>query len=101
MNGNDQTEWFDDYAEGADELQVDEYDITATPNDFNVMTLYSFDSVMDMLPYRAARHGHFLPLLPWFVGFDGGVVLDPMMGSGTQSQGLIRRKGKMWSCQPK
>ncbi len=30
-------EWFDDYAEGADELQIDEYDITATPNDFNVL----------------------------------------------------------------
>ncbi len=42
MNDNDQREWFDDYAEGADELQVEEYDITATPNDFNVMTLYSF-----------------------------------------------------------
>ena len=35
-------EWFDDYAEGVDEFQVGEYDITATPNDFNVMTLYSF-----------------------------------------------------------
>jgi uncharacterized protein with ParB-like and HNH nuclease domain len=42
MNGNDSTEWFDDYAEGADELQVDEYDITATPNDFNVITLHNF-----------------------------------------------------------
>ena len=35
-------EWFDDYAEGADELQIDEYDITATPNDFNVLTLHNF-----------------------------------------------------------
>ena len=34
--------WFQDYAEGHDELQVEEYDITATPNDFNVMTLCSF-----------------------------------------------------------
>lgn len=42
MNGNERDDWFDDYAEGADELQVDEYDITATPNDFNVMTLNSF-----------------------------------------------------------
>ncbi len=42
MNENEQSDWFDDYAEGADELQVEEYDITASPNDFNVMTLYSF-----------------------------------------------------------
>jgi uncharacterized protein with ParB-like and HNH nuclease domain len=42
MSGEEQADWFDDYAEGADELQVDEYDITATPNDFNVMTLHSF-----------------------------------------------------------
>lgn len=42
MNENDSTDWFDDYAEGADDLQVDEYDITATPNDFNVITLHNF-----------------------------------------------------------
>lgn len=35
-------DWFDDYAEGHDELQIKEYDITASPNDFNVMTLCSF-----------------------------------------------------------
>ena len=35
-------DWFDDYAEGHDELQIEEYDITASPNDFNVMTLCSF-----------------------------------------------------------
>ena len=34
--------WFDDYAEGNDDLQIEEYDITASPNDFNVMTLCSF-----------------------------------------------------------
>lgn len=34
---------FDDYAEGEDsDLQVEEYDITASPNDFNVMTIFSF-----------------------------------------------------------
>lgn len=36
------TDWFDDYAEGADDIQIGEYDITSTPNDFNVMTLNSF-----------------------------------------------------------
>lgn len=35
-------DWFDDYAEEEDELQIDEYDITATPNDFNVSTLFNF-----------------------------------------------------------
>ena len=39
---DDASPWFDDYAEDADELQIDEYDITATPNDFNVLTLFSF-----------------------------------------------------------
>ncbi|MER8386619.1 DUF262 domain-containing protein [Mesorhizobium sp. M1428] len=39
---DDTDSWFDDYADDADEGQVDEYDITATPNDFNVLTLYSF-----------------------------------------------------------
>lgn len=34
--------WFEDYAEDEDELQIDEYDITATPNDFNVSTLFNF-----------------------------------------------------------
>jgi len=34
--------WFEDYAEGDDEAQIDEYDITASPNDFNVLTLFSF-----------------------------------------------------------
>lgn len=35
-------DWFDDYAENADDNQIDEYDVTATPNDFNVLTLFSF-----------------------------------------------------------
>jgi len=35
-------QWFDDYADEEDELQIDEYDITATPNDFNVSTLFNF-----------------------------------------------------------
>lgn len=41
MDENGQS-WFEDYAEDADELQVEEYDITVSPNDFNVMTLHSF-----------------------------------------------------------
>lgn len=34
--------WFDDYAEGAEEIQIEEYDITAAPNDFNILTIYNF-----------------------------------------------------------
>ncbi len=35
-------DWFEDYADGDEEAQIDEYDITASPNDFNVLTLFSF-----------------------------------------------------------
>ncbi len=35
-------EWFDDYVDEEDEVQINEYDITATPNDFNVSTLFNF-----------------------------------------------------------
>jgi len=35
-------EWFDDYVDEEDEVQINEYDITATPNDFNVSTLFHF-----------------------------------------------------------
>jgi uncharacterized protein with ParB-like and HNH nuclease domain len=36
------TNWFDDYADDEVDTQIDEYDITAAPNDFNVLTLFSF-----------------------------------------------------------
>ncbi|QLA20146.1 GmrSD restriction endonuclease domain-containing protein [Desulfolutivibrio sulfoxidireducens] len=42
MNQVNSTEWFEDYAEGTDDIQIDEYDITSTPNDFNVITINSF-----------------------------------------------------------
>ncbi len=35
--------WYDDYVgELDDDFQIDEYDLTATPNDFNVLTIQSF-----------------------------------------------------------
>jgi uncharacterized protein with ParB-like and HNH nuclease domain len=34
--------WFEDYADEVDESQIAEYDITAAPNDFNVLTIQSF-----------------------------------------------------------
>lgn len=42
MTTNEGTKWFDDYAEDVDEIQIEEYDITAAPNDFNVLTIFSF-----------------------------------------------------------
>src|SRR5438067_1854730 len=42
MAKNKGENWFEDYADDADEVQIEEYDITAAPNDFNVLTIYSF-----------------------------------------------------------
>jgi len=42
MSEANRSEWFEDYANVGEDLQVEEYDITATPNDFNVITLYNF-----------------------------------------------------------
>ena len=42
MDDNGRGDWYDDADEEDHELQVDEYDITVSPNDFNVMTLCSF-----------------------------------------------------------
>lgn len=39
---SEEDNWFEDYADGDEQAQIDEYDITATPNDFNVLTLFSF-----------------------------------------------------------
>ncbi len=42
MNDNGASGWFEDYAQDTDEIEVEEYDITVSPNDFNVMTLHNF-----------------------------------------------------------
>ena len=42
MNGKNCDNWFDDSVEDIDDLQIDEYDITAIPNDWNILTIYSF-----------------------------------------------------------
>jgi len=39
---DEEEEWFEDYAEDVNDTQIDEYDITAAPNDFNVLTIYNF-----------------------------------------------------------
>jgi hypothetical protein len=38
----DDDERYEDYADDADEIQIGEYDITAAPNDFNILTIYNF-----------------------------------------------------------
>ena len=39
----DESDWFDDGEDGdAGEAEIDEYDVTASPNDFNVSTIVSF-----------------------------------------------------------
>src|SRR5260370_40069421 len=33
---------FEDYVGDDDDFQIDEYDLTATPNDFNILTIFNF-----------------------------------------------------------
>jgi len=35
-------EWFDDYVKDEEETEIDEYELIATPNDFNLLTIYNF-----------------------------------------------------------
>ncbi len=42
MTNNDGSTWFEDYIDEVDDIQIGEYDITAAPNDFNVLTIHSF-----------------------------------------------------------
>jgi hypothetical protein len=34
--------WFDDENEGLEEVQIEEYELTSSPNDFNILTINSF-----------------------------------------------------------
>src|SRR3989304_8518367 len=42
MEIDDEKLWFDDYGGEADDIQIEEYEITAAPNDFNVLTIFNF-----------------------------------------------------------
>lgn len=42
MTNNDASAWFDDYVDEEEDVQIGEYDITAAPNDFNVLTINNF-----------------------------------------------------------
>jgi len=35
-------DWVDGLADDSDDLQVEEYDLTSSPNDFNTTTIYNF-----------------------------------------------------------
>jgi len=42
MVESNKSDWFEDYAEDGDDTQIIEYDISAAPNDFDILTIYSF-----------------------------------------------------------
>lgn len=45
------SEWFDDYSDDEEEIGAIDYDLSITPNDFNVLTLFSFiDSGAIVIP---------------------------------------------------
>ena len=70
MADNNNEAWFDDYAEEAEDIQVEEYDITAAPNDFNVLTINSF------LESGAVRIPGFQRNYVWDIGRASEGVLD-------------------------
>src|SRR3989304_4245085 len=35
-------DWFEDYVEDEEGFEIDEYDLTSTPNDFNIATIFNF-----------------------------------------------------------
>ena len=41
-NQEAENKWFDDFEDDDDDFQISEYDLTASPNDFNVLTIFSF-----------------------------------------------------------
>ncbi|WP_306603502.1 DUF262 domain-containing protein [Azonexus sp.] len=70
----EKSDWFDDYAEGADDIQIGEYDITATPNDFNVMTLNSF------VESGAVRIPGFQRNFVWDIGRSSKLIESLLLG---------------------
>jgi hypothetical protein len=41
-NINTSNKWFEDDDDNSDDFQIDEYDLTSTPNDFNVKTIFDY-----------------------------------------------------------
>lgn len=65
---------YDDYAEEADDLQIEEYDITASPNDFNVLTIHSF------LESGAVRIPGFQRNYVWDIGRASKLIESLILG---------------------
>lgn len=42
METSEENKWFEDVVDVVDDVQIEEYDITAAPNDFNILTIYNF-----------------------------------------------------------
>ena len=42
LNNNTSPEWFEEDDDNGDDFQIDEYDLTSTPNDFNVKTIFDY-----------------------------------------------------------
>ena len=41
-SGSSSSDWYEDYGDNEDDFDVNEYDLSVTPNDFNVSTLFNF-----------------------------------------------------------
>jgi len=74
MQNNGGKAWYEDYAEGADDLQINEYDITATPNDFNVATLHNF------IESGAVRIPGFQRNFVWDIGRSSKLIESLILG---------------------
>jgi uncharacterized protein with ParB-like and HNH nuclease domain len=74
MANDDDEPWFNDYAEDAEELQIEEYDITAAPNDFNITTIYSF------LESGAVRIPGFQRNFVWDIGRSSKLIESLILG---------------------
>lgn len=74
MFENSASDWFEDYAEGEDDIVIDEYDITATPNDFNVMTLNNF------IELGAVRIPGFQRNFVWDIGRSSKLIESLLLG---------------------
>lgn len=74
MVNADSSAWYEDYAEDADDLQIEEYDITSAPNDFNVLTIHNF------LESGAVRIPGFQRNFVWDIGRASKLIESLVLG---------------------
>jgi len=74
MNEDENSTWFDDYVDESDELQIEEYDITAAPNDFNIVTIHNF------LESGAVRIPAFQRNFVWDIGRASRLIESLILG---------------------